>query len=569
MMRAKFLLFLQVLCSFAFCQQFPIGSLDVVFQDPERNNRNIPTEVYYPAVLGGAEQAAAEGQFPVIIIGHGFLMDVSAYQNYVEEYVPQGFIVALPKTEGNLFPNHSAFGRDLAYLVNGITQAGSAGTGILSGHVQSDFAIMGHSMGGGASFLAAQANDNINTVIGLAPAETNPSAIAAATGVTVPTLIFSGDADGVTPIGQHSGPIYEAIDGPCKQHIILEGGGHCNFANPNFACSFGEVFVTGSVTLSRQEQHEKIYTFLTPWLEARLKGNEESLVAFFNLVDTELGILAQAADCSFTPVCPSPSNLTSSKTALDDILLDWDDIAIAESYEIRGRAIGSPNWVNRSTIASELSLMGIPVNQEFEWQVRTVCDAVVDFRSEYSALGFFDSFCPTPQGSITTLMGPNSVMVSWEPVALAVGYTVNGGPVGQGLPFTFQATGTQLSTNNLQAGTVYEWTVSARCLTGLGETLSIASSAQTFETGTALAPLSTLFGIEAKVYPNPTDGLLRFKESSNITAYRIYDAEGQLILAESGLKQSATIDLRARTAGIYVLEYLEGNEWNSLQIIKE
>ena len=42
---------------------------------------------------------------------------------------------------------------------------------------------MGHSMGGGAAFLASANNTAIETVIGLAPAETTPSAEAAAASV--------------------------------------------------------------------------------------------------------------------------------------------------------------------------------------------------------------------------------------------------------------------------------------------------------------------------------------------------------------------------------------------------
>ena len=51
--------------------------------------------------------------------------------------------------------------------------------------------ILGHSMGGGASFLAAENNPNVNTLINFAAAETNPSAISAARNITIPTVIFS------------------------------------------------------------------------------------------------------------------------------------------------------------------------------------------------------------------------------------------------------------------------------------------------------------------------------------------------------------------------------------------
>mgnify|MGYP001050815746 FL=1 len=63
--------------------------------------------------------------------------------------------------------------------------------------------LIGHSMVGGASFLAAENNSNIHALINFAAAETTPSAISAARGITVPSLIFSGDDDCVAPPINH------------------------------------------------------------------------------------------------------------------------------------------------------------------------------------------------------------------------------------------------------------------------------------------------------------------------------------------------------------------------------
>jgi hypothetical protein len=159
--------------------------------------------------------------------------------------------------------------------------------------INGNIAIMGHSMGGGATILAAQNNTNIKTIIGLAPAETNPSAIAAAENVTVPALILSGSSDGVTPPGEHHIPIYDALDSECKSFVSLTGGAHCYFANTNVFCDFGEGSASTGITLSRIEQQAQMNSLITPWLNYYLKDaclsytNFMAATASTNLVLTQ------------------------------------------------------------------------------------------------------------------------------------------------------------------------------------------------------------------------------------------------------------------------------------------
>lgn len=45
-----------------------------------------------------------------------------AYMNIVNALVDEGYIIALPKMEGSLSPNHLEFARDLLFLVNYLTE---------------------------------------------------------------------------------------------------------------------------------------------------------------------------------------------------------------------------------------------------------------------------------------------------------------------------------------------------------------------------------------------------------------------------------------------------------------
>jgi pimeloyl-ACP methyl ester carboxylesterase len=262
--------------------QFPIGHRTITFNDPARTGgygsgggpgRQIQCEIYYPAVSAGENTTTAVGEFPVIVFGHGFVMSWDAYTNVWEKLVPEGYIMVFPRTEGGMSPNHNEFALDLRICVTRMQLEATTSTSPFYQKVSPYSAFMGHSMGGGASVLAASGQTNIETMVGLAPAETNPSAVTAAAGVTVPSLIMSGTADGVTPPADHHIPIFNAVSSSCKSLLNITGGGHCYYANTNFNCDFGEMASAGSITLTREEQQDVSMDMYSIWFDYYLKKN--------------------------------------------------------------------------------------------------------------------------------------------------------------------------------------------------------------------------------------------------------------------------------------------------------
>lgn len=318
--------------AFIFISQFTIaqhqiGHMTITFQDANRGNRNIETEIYYPAHTAGNNTPAVQDTFPVIIFGHGFVMAWDAYENVWEEFVPQGYIIAFPRTEGSIIStNHQAFGWDLQYLVTQIQAEGINSNSILYNVVAPETALMGHSMGGGAAFLAADSlasngNVNLKTLVGLAPAESTTngvSSINSAKSVTVPSLIFSGSQDGVTPPVNHHIPMYDSLASSCKTFVDIIGGGHCYFANSNFNCDFGESTSSVGISITRTEQHDVYFDFLGLWLDYTLKYN-------CNAFDEFNDSLANSTRVNHNQACvlnPTPSiidnmgTLTSSVTGV-------------------------------------------------------------------------------------------------------------------------------------------------------------------------------------------------------------------------------------------------------------
>ncbi|MEY4141289.1 MAG: hypothetical protein RL110_660 [Bacteroidota bacterium] len=290
---------------FYICCQYQIGHTTLTFNDPTRNGgfgsgggpgRQIQTEVYYPTYTAGENTPVATfPDFPVIVFGHGFAMSWDAYQNIWEHLVPQGYIMAFVRTEGSLIPapSHGDFGQDLALVSTKMLALDATAGSLFNGKIKQKSVIMGHSMGGGATMLAAANNANIAGIVGLAPAETNPSAIGVCANISVPALIFSGSSDGVTPPAEHHLPIYQGISSTCKSFVSITGGAHCYFANSNFNCDFGESTSSQGISITRAEQQQKTFAILDPWLQYVLGEDCFALNAFQSSLNTTTGTVNQ------------------------------------------------------------------------------------------------------------------------------------------------------------------------------------------------------------------------------------------------------------------------------------
>lgn len=343
--------------------QFGIGTRTITYNDPSRNNRAIECDVHYPAASTGNNVAIASGEFPIIIFGHGFAMQVGAYPNFWNEYVPQGYIMVFPKTEGGTIfppPDHAAFGEDLKFLASQMqTQNSNSGSPFYQA-ISPRTAIMGHSMGGGASFLGSSNFSGVDCVIGLAPAETDPSAIAAAANISAPVLVFSGSSDGVTPPDEHHIPIYNASGSDCKYFVSIENGSHCYFASNTVTCTLGEI-VPGS--LPAEDQRQVTYAVLTPWLEYFLKDDCDSWNDFETALATESNLGTVTSSCSndAPSITDNGTSLESDSQSNYQWYLNGTEIPNADqqtyTYSQSGMyQVGTVNIGNCPTLSNEINV---------------------------------------------------------------------------------------------------------------------------------------------------------------------------------------------------------------------
>jgi len=271
-MKWIFAFFLSI--NFVAFSQYEVGETVINFVDSERDDRAIETHIFYPAESGGTEEPVTEGTFPVIAVGHGFAMSFDAYEYIWEHLVPLGYIVALPNTETGLAVSHEAFGKDLAYVLTALQTENGDEASFFFDRISDRTAVVGHSMGGGTGVLAVSESPTITSLITLAAAETDPSAIAAANEIDQPSLTIAGSLDCVTPPEEHQNLIFENHN-DCKGYILIEGGSHCQFANSNFVCELGEITCAGEGVIDEAAQHEIVLDVITDWLTVFLKNDME------------------------------------------------------------------------------------------------------------------------------------------------------------------------------------------------------------------------------------------------------------------------------------------------------
>jgi dienelactone hydrolase len=193
-----------------------------------RAGRNFNAIVYYPAITSGSgtQIDTSNGPYSIIAFGHGFAMQNSYYLSLFRHLASHGHIVIAPQFPDN---NHLQLSYDLLFCASYIKSQSRNPNSIFYRLVDTmKVGLSGHSMGGGASLLAAANDSTIDVVAPLAAAETTPSAIAVMNKIKAAVYLITAQNDGITPPSNHQIPMYNnAI--PIKGLPIFKGANHTKF----------------------------------------------------------------------------------------------------------------------------------------------------------------------------------------------------------------------------------------------------------------------------------------------------------------------------------------------------
>lgn len=240
------------------------------------NGTTFTAQLRYPATSTAANApfASAAAPAPAVTFGHGFLTSVDLYDTTLDHLASHGYITIATTSGGELFPNHANYAVDMRQCLTWLEQQDVLAGGSLFGAVnEAAFGVSGHSMGGGASMLAAAADARIRCAVTLAAAETIPSSAAASTTVQFPLRAIVGSADTIvtpaTTINQ-----YNNCDAP-RQFVNMAGGSHCGFVDTSF-------FGCDSISLPRAEQLAMTRALLVDFFDAHLKRDAEAFTTCWN-----------------------------------------------------------------------------------------------------------------------------------------------------------------------------------------------------------------------------------------------------------------------------------------------
>lgn len=141
------------------------------------------------AGLPGVVYTPAKGKgVPGIAFGHDWRSPVDDYHATLRHLASWGIAVAAPNTETGFVADHRGLANDLESALQIL-----GGVLLGEGEVRvspAKLGLAGHGMGAGAAVLAAAGRENIRSVSCVFPADTSPSAEAAATNVHCPGLVL-------------------------------------------------------------------------------------------------------------------------------------------------------------------------------------------------------------------------------------------------------------------------------------------------------------------------------------------------------------------------------------------
>ncbi|KDN21793.1 dienelactone hydrolase family protein [Amycolatopsis rifamycinica] len=166
-----------------------------------------------------------QGTFGAVAVAPGFLESESAVAWYGPRLASQGFVVITIATN-SVWDTPDARSEELLAALRYVTDSSGAKARV----DRNRLAVMGHSMGGGGTLIAARKAPTLKAAIPLTGWSPNTTF----SDVTVPTFVVSAQNGTIAPDGMFSRPFYRSLPATTgKAYLLLAGAGHLAPTKPN------------------------------------------------------------------------------------------------------------------------------------------------------------------------------------------------------------------------------------------------------------------------------------------------------------------------------------------------
>jgi dienelactone hydrolase len=173
-----------------------------------------------------------EGPFAAVSIAPGFSERQANVNWWGPRLASNGFVVVVIDTNSTSDAPASRATQLVAALRQVVTLSGTSGSPVFNKVDGNRLGVMGHSLGGGGTLIAAQNNPTLKAAIPFAPFNSNTNF----SSVVVPTLIIACENDNVAPVADHASPFYNSFSASLdKAFLEIAGGSHscANSGNSN------------------------------------------------------------------------------------------------------------------------------------------------------------------------------------------------------------------------------------------------------------------------------------------------------------------------------------------------
>jgi fermentation-respiration switch protein FrsA (DUF1100 family) len=166
-----------------------------------------------------------QGTFGAVAVAPGFLESEAAIAWYGPRIASQGFVVITIATN-SVWDTPDARSEELLAALRYVTGSSQAKERV----DRNRLAVMGHSMGGGGTLIAARKMPALKAAIPLTGWSPNTTF----SDVAVPTFVVSAQNDAIAPDGVFSRPFYQSLPASTdKAYLLLAGVGHLAPTKPN------------------------------------------------------------------------------------------------------------------------------------------------------------------------------------------------------------------------------------------------------------------------------------------------------------------------------------------------